>query len=140
MKDRFIQAYVRLMNEREIIHQWMDEDRIGKIGSRSTQIRETRRVSEALANILSIQFFLERIYYRLDQLINQYPTPAGDSQVSPALSFRNFNRQFQEDRILRRMNEIRYILKLYDRRSAEPLPFVYPTEADLLGAGNNFLN
>lgn len=130
LKDRFIRAYVRLMNEREIIHKWMDEDRIGKIGSRSTQIRETHRVSEALANILSIQFFLERIYYRLDQLINQYPNLAGDSQVSPALSFRNFNRQFQEDRILRRMNEVRYILKLYDRRSAEPLPFVYPTESE----------
>jgi len=77
-------------------------------------------------------------------VLAQFPGQAnrGDVRITPALSYRNFYRQFREDRITiqRRMNEVRYILKLYTSRSTDTAPFKPPNEADIIDISNNPLN
>ena len=119
LKDQFLQAYIRLMNEREIIQKWLDEDRLGKMGSTSEHVREKRQIIEALRNIYEIQFPLELVFHRLHKILNQYPNMAGDTEVSSGLSLRNFIRQLEADSagVSYRMAEIRHILKLYVLRN-----------------------
>ena len=118
LKNEFIQAYISLMNEREIIQKWIDEDRLGRKRNRMDYAGEREEISGVLRNIREVQFFFERVYYRLDQLIRQYPSLAGDSEITAGLSLRNFYRQFEEDgtTLRRRTGEVWYILKLYQLR------------------------
>ncbi|AHC13652.1 FecR family protein [Salinispira pacifica] len=146
LRDRFIDAYVRLMNNREVIQKWMNEDRVGKLGSRSDRLREKRQIIGALMNIRGVQFMFERVYYRLAQLSERYPGVNGNVNVRPGLSIRNFYRQFEQDRDMfsRRMREVRYILKLYALRNEGRTPFDdfmsggFESEEDFFGSDDDF--
>lgn len=146
LRDRFIDAYVRLMNNREVIQKWMNEDRIGRLGSRSDRLREKRQIIGALMNIRGVQFMFERVYYRLVQLSQRYPGVNGNVNVRPGLSIRNFYRQFEQDSemLSRRMREVRYILKLYALRNEGRTPFDdfmsggFEEEDDFFGSDGDF--
>ena len=134
LKQRFIQAYQRLMNERETIRKWINEDRLGTVGASTDQLREKRQIVGALLNIRAVQFFFEPVYYRLDQLLSRNPGLAGNTEIASGLSFRNFYRQFDVDSatLQRRMTEIRYVLKLYTLRNDGISPFDHVTSDDFL--------
>ncbi len=138
LKEDFIQAYVRLVNNRGVIQKWIEEDRLGRVGSSTERIREKRQIISALIHIRRNLVIFERIYYRLDQLIRQFSDLPGDTSIAPGLTLRRFYRQFQEDKDVlgMRMQEIRYIIKLYALRNDGETPF-----ADLSGSleGQGFL-
>lgn len=125
LKDNFIQSYVRLMNNREIIQTWMDQDRLGIVGDSAERSREKRQIVGSLIAVRMQLFQLERIYYRLDWLIRQSNSVPGNTDLGGGLTYRTFQRQFEEDSQLlsQRMQEIRYILKLYALRNDGQTPF-----------------
>jgi hypothetical protein len=138
LKEDFIQAYVRLMNNREIIQKWMDEDRIGTVGGTAERLREKRQIIGSLLNVRMRLFLFERVYYRLSQLMVRYDDIPGNTEISPGLNFRTFRRQFEQDSLTmeRRMREVRYVIKLYALRNEGSTPFEAFT--DLFNAEGGF--
>jgi hypothetical protein len=125
LKEDFVQAYVRLMNNRDVIQKWMDEDRLGTVGSTADRLREKRQIIGSLLNVRMRLFQFERVYARLSRLVERYPDIPGDTQITAGLNYRNFLRQFAQDApvIEQRMREIRYVVKLYSLRNEGLSPF-----------------
>ncbi len=125
LREPFIQAYVRLLNNRDIIQKWMDEDRLGITGTVSERVREKRQVIGGLLNMRMRLIQMERVFIRLGRLLEESRDTPRNTEIMPGLDLRTLRRTYEQDRVIirRRMREVRYIIKLYTLRNDGVSPF-----------------
>ncbi|WP_162180221.1 FecR family protein [Spirochaeta lutea] len=118
LREDFINAYVSIMQNRSIIQKWIQEDRAGTLGSTMDQMREKRQVVGSLLAMRRVLAQWERVYYRVVEL-RDYLQGNGGVVIRRGMSATQFYRQVQEEQELLagRMQEVRYILKLYAKRN-----------------------
>lgn len=118
-RDRFIQAYIQLMSNRTVIQKWIREDQENRVGTTIEQLREKRQIAGALLDIRRVLFFFERIYYRVLELEEYFGQGFGDGVIDGNLTISGFFREVQAEQDLfeQRMQEIRYVNKLYALRN-----------------------
>ena len=124
-RDRFIQAYIQLMRNRAVIQKWIQEDQENRVGTTIEQLREKRQIAGALLNIRRVLFFFERIYFRVLELEEYFGQGFGDGVIEGNLTISGFFREVRAERDLfeQRMQEIRYINKLFALRNDGRGPF-----------------
>ena len=124
LKARFDSTYGDLLNNRQILHKWYEEDRRGQIGGQMESMREKKELIGKLLALRKILYMFERVYFRLIELEGYYREGYGRGQIEPGLSsaafFNRFNREKRE--LGEKMAELRYITKLYAKRNSGNFP------------------
>jgi hypothetical protein len=148
LKDRFIDAYVDLMRNRDVIESWIQEDRRGEIGGTATRLRQKRQLVGALLRLRAVLFMYERVYYRIVDLYGLFQEGIGSGTITQGLDAARFFRQFRDEQstFAQRMIEVRYILKLYALRNEGRSPLdIFTNDGfenadDFFGSSNGFFD
>jgi hypothetical protein len=124
LRERFAANYAALLEEREVLRKWYDEDRRGRQGSSREIMREKKKILRHLLEIRKTLFVFERVYFRLVELERYFQQGYGGGALRPGLSTAEFFRLFGRDRqtLARQMAEVRYITKLYASRNDGRFP------------------
>lgn len=119
LRENFIDSYIGLMSHRSVIQKWIREDNAGYLGSSAEQLREKRQIVGSLLDVRRVLIQWERIYYRVHELRDYYQQGYGEGTIGTTLTFRAFFQEMDAERDLlaSRMQEIRYVLKLYALRN-----------------------
>lgn len=125
LRNDFSEAYRTLMSRRDVLDKWMREDDLGTLGSTMERMRERRAVLPGLFAMRRVLFFFERIWFRLDVLLAEASGQIDGRQLDVGLTVAELARQFEDDSALlaSRMDEVRYIFKLFAERNEGRLPF-----------------
>lgn len=125
LREGFFDAYRNLMSRRDVLDKWMREDDLGTIGSMMERMRERRAILPGLFEMRRVLFFFERVWFRLDVLLAESSTRLASRQLDVGLTIAELSRQFEDDSALlsSRMDEVRYVFKLFADRNDGRLPF-----------------
>jgi hypothetical protein len=124
LKESFDVAYADLMAERDTLLKWAEEDGSGAIGSKMELMREKKKIIGPLMDLKKSLYILERVYFRLLELEEYHEQGYGRGTLSKGYTTRDFFRDFNKDTAVfeRRMDNVRYAMKLYAIRNEGSLP------------------
>lgn len=125
LRTGFAEAYRDLMSRRDVLDKWRQEDRLGSIGTMMERMRERRAVLPGLFRMRRVLFFLERIWFRLDVLLQEAGPELAGRQLGVGVTLGELRRRFENDAglLTERMDEVRYVFKLFAERNDGRLPF-----------------
>lgn len=121
----FADAYNKLMSNRALIQKWIQEDQQNRIGSTIEILREKRQIIGALLDVRRVLVQWERVYFRVLELQEYFDSgETGDGVLSSGQTYSQFFRQLNGEKasLATRMQEIRYIIKLYALRNNGSTP------------------
>ena len=124
LRGRFNDAYRELLENRDVLDKWMQEDRRGIIGSRAEQLREKRELIGELIRIRRVLFIFERVYYRLLELEANLPPGVAGRPLAGGRTVGDFVSELRRDRRVlgERMQTVRYVFRLYAERNEGTVP------------------
>ncbi len=138
---KFVQAYNGLMQERVILQKWINEDKRNTIGGRLEIMTEKKAIVGHLMTIRKVLFMFERVYFRVLELSEYHDQGYGRGNIDAGTSSADFFRRVMNDKVTleQRMQEIRYIMKLYAKRNDGSLPFDDTSSAEeFFDSGDGF--
>ncbi len=96
--ERFVDAYDRMMGNREILNRWDSLYLDGRRPGTAQRLRDNREMGPALLAVRQTLVIFERVYYRLVQLQDLHDNEGlGRGSVSSGYSTTAFFRDFEED-------------------------------------------
>ncbi len=124
LRGRFNEVYRELLENRDVLDKWMQEDRRGIVGSRMEQLREKRELIGDLLGIRRVLFVFERVYYRLLELEANLPPGVAGRPLAGGRTVGDFLSELRRDRRVlgERMQTVRYIFRLYAERNEGTVP------------------
>lgn len=125
-RQELTRVYRLLMARRDVLDQWIDEERRLLRSSRDARSRQLERVAPHLRSALPILRRYERLHYQLRRTAELYRAEGLDPElpVTDDLTAEELFALVEGDVAVfeRRMNVIRYVAKLYVRRNSGVLP------------------
>jgi len=138
-------AYSDLMAQKTLLQKWYQEDRQGKTGSRIDVMREKKVLLPILMRMRKAAFILERVYYRLDEMVDYFKAQPLDGRLPSGITYAEFVRRFENDRVnlFIKFNAYRNVVRLYALRNEGMIPFgddPFADESDFFGDTDSFFD
>jgi hypothetical protein len=119
-------VYRGVMSRRDVLDQWIDNDRRLRREELSQLRRQRERIAPAIRQAIPVLRRYERLYYRLQRLVSVLESTGMDEElrVSRDMTVGEFFTLLDGDAAVfeRRMHFLRYSLKLFALRNAGGLP------------------
>jgi hypothetical protein len=121
LKDQFNDLYESIVENREIVTEWIRADRQASILERMQITQAVRELRRDLSQARRRLFLLERLHYRIAGLSRFYSQGFGAGRRLPGFDPERFFESFEDERELleERMHMVRYVFKLYRERTGE---------------------
>ncbi len=123
-REKFSDAYRLLLDQREVVEKWIEEDKQGVTGSTIEVMREKKNLIGPLMRLRGVLFIFERLYFRVQELADYHGEGYGRGMISAGFSTGDFFNMVKDDKsiLAARMADIRYVMKLYAERNNGSLP------------------
>ena len=117
--DEFSASYAALMEKREILSRWSDEEKNGAIGAGAEVEKQKAEIADLLASLRETQYLLERAHFRLAALRELHEQGFGRGDLHKGLSTKDFFDRFEQERpeLERHLAAVRYDVKLFSHRN-----------------------
>lgn len=119
LKKEFNKAYSNLMEQKDVIARWKNEEQKGQRTGKIQAMRDKKKLMKYLFTLRKTAFLLERVYFRLLELNEYYEQGHGRHARWNGYTAAKFWREFKNDRdgLAKKMAKFKYILKLYAKRN-----------------------
>lgn len=122
-RDEFVEAYAQLMRRRDVIDEWLDEDRRG-VRPRIERLQDRVDLRRAVVRVRAAMVRFEPILARLDRMAPFVRGFAADVELEPGFTAADLYRTVNDDRrvMAERIATVRHVLKLYGIRNGGRIP------------------
>ncbi len=124
-RDVFTEAYTRLMEQREIVDTWINEDERSERLRPSEAVRRAQVAARIAADVARVRLSsrrFESLLVRLDRMAPAVENIAADVELPDGTTAQELYLEINAERALlyERLATVRYVLKLYSQRRGEP--------------------
>ena len=122
--NKIADTYTKLLQKKDIIEKWIQEDKQGTMGSKIEVMKEKKQMIGLLFKLKRNLFRFERAFFRLLELEYYYKQGHGRGQIKPGLTAGQFFEEFGNKKadIIAMITKLRYLFKLFAKRNQGHFP------------------